>query len=168
VPLKAFQQFHPNRSANEARKVLELGEPDYNKLRLREVLDWIKAHRRRFVRLSVYRFIAWWMPTESGTLQFEEYTGKDRRLERSIIYLMTLLSVAGLAILFRSDFKSAVLCVSCLAIFPLIYYFVQFQDRYRDPIMWLTFLLGALPISTFVRRVCLQPGAVSSDNASST
>jgi hypothetical protein len=163
-----FQQSHPNRSANEARKVLELGEPDYNKLRLREVLDWIKAHRRRFVRLSVYRFIAWWMPTESGTLQFEEYTGKDRRLERSIIYLMTLLSVAGLAILFRSDFKSAVLCVSCLAIFPLIYYFVQFQDRYRDPIMWLTFLLGALPISTFVRRVYLQPGAVSSDNASST
>ena len=152
-----FQLVHPNRSEDEASKVIALGEADYNQLRLREAVAWIKLHSRRFVRLSLYRFIAWWMPTETGTLQFTEYAGKDRRLERSVIYLMTLLSVAGLVMLLRRDFKIAALCASCLAVFPLIYYFVQFQDRYRYPVMWLTFLLGALPISTFARRVLLKP-----------
>ena len=160
-----FQQSHPNRSANEARKVIDLGEPDYNQLRLRGALDWIKAHPRRFAQLSIYRFVAWWMPTESGTLHYADYAGKGRQFERFVIYLMTLLSTAGLVILFRRDFKSAVVCASCLAVFPVIYYFVQYQDRYRYPVMWLTFLLGALPISTFARRVYLRSVMAPSGNS---
>ena len=39
------------------------------------------------------------------------------------------------------------LCTIWLAFFPLIYYVVQYEDRYRYPIMWITFLLGALPVS---------------------
>jgi len=89
-------------------------------------------------------------------------------LERFVIYLMTSLSTVGLVILFRRDFKSAVVCVSCLAVFPVIYYFVQYQDRYRYPLMWLTFLLGALPISIFVRRVCLRPVVVPGGNSFSS
>ncbi len=163
-----FQRFHPNRSPQEVRKVIDLGEPDYNQLRLREALDWIKAHPRRFARLSIYRFIAWWMPTESGTLRYADYAGKGRQLERFVIYLMTLLSSAGLMILFRRDFKSAVVCASCLAVFPTIYYFVEYQDRYRYPVMWLTFLLGALPISSFARRVYLWLVVVPRGNSFSS
>jgi hypothetical protein len=110
----------------------------------------------------------WWMPTESGTLHFADYAGKDRLLERSVIYTMTMLSLLGLIILFRSDFKSALVCSSCLAFFPLIYYFIEFQDRYRYPVMWLTFLLGAFPISTFVRRVYFWRTAIPVSTESSS
>jgi hypothetical protein len=148
-----FQQSHPNRSAKEAQRVIELGEADYNRLRLKEAIGWIKSHPRQFVRLTTFRFIAWWMPTETGTRQYAQYAGLDRIWERSFIYLMTLLSVPGLLILYRRDFESAVVCLSCLALFPIIYYFVQFQDRYRYPVLWLTFLLGSLPLSALAERL---------------
>ena len=93
------------------------------------------------------RLIAFWFPTESGSIH---YAGSGRRLERVVIYLMTLLSLEGLVILCRLDVKSAAVCISCLALFPLIYYIVQFIDRYRDPIMWMTFLLGAVPITRYI------------------
>ena len=147
-----FQQTHPNRNVREARRVIDLGEADYNQLRFYEALSWIKNHPRRFIQLSSYRFIAFWMPTESGTRRYVEYAGQGRLLERSLIYLMTLLSIPGWITLYRRDFKSAVLCASCLAIFPIWYYFVQFQDRYRYPVMWLSFLLGAFPFAEYVNR----------------
>jgi hypothetical protein len=72
-------------------------------------------------------------------------------LERVVIYLMTLLSGAGLLILYQRDARSAAICMSCLTLYPLVYYIVQFEDRYRYPVMWVTFLLGALPITTYVK-----------------
>ena len=39
--------------------------------------------------------------------------------------------------------------------FPSGHYFVYFDYRYRYPIMWVTFLLGAVPIAMYARG----PGA---------
>ena len=78
--------------------------------------------------------------------------GPGRRLERLAIYVMTLLSVAGLFILFRRDSLSAIVCLACLGLFPLVYYIVQYEYRYRYPILWLTFLLGSLPIKTLAQQ----------------
>jgi hypothetical protein len=148
-----FQRNHPNANVQEGKKIVELGEPEYNQERLREALDWMKTHPRQFAWLTTCRFIAWWMPTDIGKGSFAEYAGRGRLLERSVIYLMTLLSIAGLVILGRRDFRSAAVCAPCLIIFPILYYFVQYSDRYRDPVMWLTFLLGALPFSDFLQRL---------------
>jgi len=147
---------HPNLSPDEATKVLEMGEAQYNDLRLRQARQWIASHPARFIRLTGMRFIAFWFPTESGTIH---YAGTGRRQERILIYLMTLLSINGLVILYRRDINSAVVCMSCLTLFPLIYYIIQFIDRYRYPIMWLTFLLGALPITHYARSRCKLPQA---------
>jgi len=141
-------KVHPNGSEKEARKVLEVGEAQYNDLRLREALRWIPSHPFRFIRLTGMRFVAFWLPTENGTIH---YAGSGRRLERVLIYLMTLLSMWGLLILYRRDIKSAAVCMSCLFFYPLVYYIVSFIDRYRYPIMWVTFLLGALPITEYLR-----------------
>jgi hypothetical protein len=74
-------------------------------------------------------------------------------LERVVIYLMTLLSVAGLALLYQEDVASAAIVMSVLTVFPLIYYITHFDYRYRYPIMWVTFLLGAMPITRSARRL---------------
>ena len=144
-----FEKFHPYANVNEARKVVELGEVNYNELLLREALGWISSHPARFIKLSLMRFIAFWMPTESFTI----HDAIGHRLVRFAIYLMTLLSGAGLIILYRRDVKSAAVLISCLTVFPLVYYIVEFVGRYRYPIMWVTFLLGAVPITACTRRL---------------
>ncbi len=145
-----FNKVHPNQNVNVAREVLALGEAQYSDLRLREALHWIAGHPARFVRLTGMRFIAFWLPTESGTIH---YAGSGRRLERVLIYLMTLLSIKGWMTLHRRDIKSSAVCMSFLALYPLVYYIVQFADRYRYPILWITFLLGAFPITGFLRAI---------------
>jgi hypothetical protein len=59
---------------------------------------------------------------------------------------MTVLSLPGLFLLYRRDVNSWVIAMSCLMVFPLIHYIIQFEYRYRYPILWVTFLLGALAI----------------------
>jgi hypothetical protein len=144
-----FENVHPNKNVDEARKVMELGEIKYNALRLREARRWISSHPARFIKLSVMRFIAFWMPTENLNNPY----ASGRHLERAAIYLITLLSVFGLVILCRRDIKSGVLLVSCLTVFPLVYYLVQFEYRYRYPTMWATFLLGAIPLTACARQL---------------
>jgi hypothetical protein len=139
-----FNRVHPNHSLSEAKKVLELGEPEYNEMRLREALHWISAHPREFIQLSALRVMAFWMPSETEPAH---YAAGGRRLERAVVYCMTILSVAGLLVLYRQDIRSAAVCASCLLAFPLVYYVVEFEDRYRYPVMWVTFLLGSLPIT---------------------
>lgn len=151
-----FDKVHPNHNLTEARKVMEMGEVNYNDLRLREALHWISTHPVRFTKLTSMRFVAFWMPAESFTMP----TTHGRRRERVVIYLMTLLSVVGLVILYQRDVTSAAILLSCLTVFPLIYYVIQFQDRYRYPIMWVTFLLGAMPITTCARRLWETPSAL--------
>jgi len=144
-----FEKVHPNRNAGEARKVRELGEANYNRWRLREGLDWVSLHPTRFLKLSAMRFVAFWMPTET----FDIHYASGRHLERVDIYLVTLSSVLGIASLWKRDRKSALLLISCLTVFPLVYYIIQFEYRYRYPILWITFLVGALPLTAFARQV---------------
>ena len=132
---------HPNDSLDEARKVKDLGEAKYNRMRLHEGLTWISSHPGQFMKLSTMRFIAFWMPTDTFTIHY----ASGRRRERVAIYLLTLLSIPGLIVLFRRDIKSALILLSCLTVFPPVYYFVYFDYRYRYPIMWVTFLFWSCP-----------------------
>ena len=146
-----FLKVHPNVNVNEARKVLAYGEPAYNDGKLRKALSWIRTHPARFSALSALRVAAFWMPPATGGPY--SLRGSGRRLERFAVYCMTPLSLAGLFMLFRRDCLSAWLCVICLGLFPLVYYVVQYEYRYRYTILWVTFLLGALPITSFAQRL---------------
>jgi hypothetical protein len=146
-----FSRVHPNANIDEARKVLADGEPKYNDLKLRDARSWIENHPVQFLKLSGLRFVAFWFPPGNGTSY--SLLGRGRRFERLTILIMTLLSVPGLFILRKQDRKSAVLCTVCLALFPLVYYVLQYEYRYRYPILWVTFLVGALPITTFMKHL---------------
>lgn len=143
-----FARFHPNKNLAEASMVKALGEVQYNKLRLHGAVQWICTHPVRFAGLTLERFIAFWMPTET----FNAHYASGRRLERVVIYLMTLLSLPGMLMLYRRDSKSVMILLSCLVAFPLVYYIIQFEYRYRYPIMWITFLLGAMPLTLCARK----------------
>ncbi len=143
-----FQKEHPNANLDEAKKVLALGEPKYNDARMREALRWIVGNPARFAKLSAMRFVVFWFPTETTS-----FFVPGRVLERFTIYVMTLLSLPALFMLHRRNRQSAAVCISCLGLLPLVYYLVQYEYRYRYPILWVTFLLGALPITYFLKRM---------------
>ena len=140
-----FWPIHPNISREEARKVIDLGEVQYNRLKMRQALDWIRVNPRAFWRLTRQRFLYFWFPTETGKL-IEAVPDPRHHTSPWIVYSATLLSVPGLLLLWRTCRYGAVICMTFLAFYPVIYYFVAFQYRYRYPISWVTFVLGSVTI----------------------
>lgn len=139
-----FATFHPNVSLTQALRVKELGEVRYNDLKTREAIDWIEAHPRRFFEFAVLRFTHFWFPTEQSDVRRVLSDTSGRRWYALCVWLMTILSLPGLILLYFSSGRSlAMILGSCLAFYPIIYYFVQYDPRYRIPILWITFLLAA-------------------------
>jgi hypothetical protein len=151
--IHCFDKIHPNLSIEEAKKLLSVGEPRYNDLQFRQALSWIANHPRRFLELSRERFVAFWLPNEGGDPIAEVFTRRvEPRIQRLLVYGTTIFSVVGLCLLAARDTQGAMILGLWLGIYPLIYYFVQYEDRYRYPIMWITFLLAAYPVAVFSRR----------------
>jgi len=152
VETGCFGRHHPNVNVEVARQVRATGEAAYNSIQLHRTIGWISSHRRQFLRLSLQRATAFWLPNDSGS-PLHDIIVPGRRMLRLIEYGMTLLGFIGLYILIREDRMSGVMCAPWLALFPITYYFVQYDERYRIPMLWVTFLLGSLPMSKAIQHL---------------
>jgi len=148
-----FSKMHPNDSLAEAARMRAMGEIPYNHARQEEAVAWIASHPSRFAKLTAERVVAFWLPTE--TFAFPRDYTSGRTWEREVIYCMTALSMPGLILMFHRDRQSAGALCSFLVFFPLIYYVVQFEYRYRYPILWITYLLGAFSLIQLGKRLTL-------------
>ena len=129
--VSAILALHPTYSAAEAAAVRNLGEARYNQLRLHAALSWIRAHRDRFIALTLVRIRLFWFPDP----------GVDP-WHAAAISAITGASLLGLALLALRRRPVAVFVAVVFAIFPLVYYIVQMDARYRAPILWLSLLLS--------------------------
>ena len=140
-----YQLLHPGGSLVEARRLRELGEPEYNRRQLRTALDWISTHHSRFLRLTLTRIRMFWFPDAEGSPM------------RAIgVALATLLSVAGLWLAARNRQSIALFFASVWLVYPLLYYVNQADLHYRAPILWTTFLSAGYFLATaepLARRV---------------
>ncbi len=136
VPDGCFAKSHPNESDAEARRVAAMGEVAYNQLRLHQALNWIDHNRSRFLHLAALRFIAFWFPNATGNPFRPGPTPRDEVLTG----VFTVLSIPGLLLLWSKNRVAFGLLCLWLVCFPLVYYLVQFEGRYRYPILWATFL----------------------------
>lgn len=64
-----FGQHSPNHNLAEAVRARDLGEPEYTSEKLRETVQWVKGHPRRFLALTCQRIVAFWLPHESDSLR---------------------------------------------------------------------------------------------------
>jgi hypothetical protein len=142
-----YSLMHPNLSYEEALKVRQLGEVEYNQVRLHEAIDWIRANPKAFAHLSVQRFEAFWIPPASSR------PGNGVLLRPWVLHCFTLLSLPGLFFMWKNARFSAYVTVLWLLFFPVIYYFVQFLERYRYPILWATFLPGSYFLTELARGI---------------
>jgi cbb3-type cytochrome oxidase subunit 3 len=131
-------KMHPNSNPNVAGEVIDQGEIEFNQGQLHQALAWISSNPRAFASLTARRFLKFWFPY-LGSLRYAIPTG-----------ILTILSFAGLALMFRNHRRAAWMLASTLLLYPFIHYFVQFEARYRYPIFWATFLLAAYAILEFL------------------
>ena len=129
---RAGTERHPRTDEDEARKVKELGELAYMRAAGREAREWIADHPDEFLRLTALRVVQFW------------FGPVDDAVAALGIGLVTLLSAVGAwrAFPVLSVDRRAALLVPFL-LFPLVYYVVGFEARYRQPLDGLALLLAA-------------------------
>lgn len=131
---------HPGGTDEEALMVRHLGEMEYMRQAKREALEWIAAHPAAFVRLTVLRFIHFWF----GPLH--------RPAMALVVSALTLLALVGARRclpLMTTPQRAAVLIP--VVTFPLIYYIVGYEFRYRMPIHWIVLLLAGAAVWHWIK-----------------
>jgi hypothetical protein len=123
---------HPRSSEAEARQVRELGEMEYMRRARHEAVTWIRSHPGEFLRLTCLRVAQFWF-------------GPVDDLPAALgISVLTLLSIAGAWRAFPAlSVAQRAAIVIPLAAYPLVYYVVGFEARYRQPVDGLALVLAA-------------------------
>jgi hypothetical protein len=127
--------IHPRALEAEAQKVQELGEVVYMRQAGREALEWIVANPGTFAELTASRAALWWL----GPLYYPPGA--------FLVTALTILALLGAWLGFPALAvpQRAALLVPLLT-YPLVYYFVAYMPRYREPVDWIFFLLAGAAV----------------------
>jgi hypothetical protein len=133
-----FAKYHPIKNEDEARRVMKLGEVEYNRQALRSALDWIGQNPKSFVLLTAHRIYLFWFP--KGWVPWQT---------TPLIFLL-LISLDGWYLLASKIGSFAVQLVLILWIaYPAVYYFLQMDSRYRYPLHWSVLLLAGVAVDSW-------------------
>jgi hypothetical protein len=124
-----YQAHHPNTSLAEAQLLQSMGEPAYDRMRTEDTKAWIRSHRAAFLSLSFARLRDFWFPPIQG-----------HPFKTLVIWLATALSVPGIFMMARQRMRLTLCMASVLFFYPLLYYVVVSDVRYRYPVLWLSLL----------------------------
>jgi hypothetical protein len=124
-----YQARNPNTSIEEAARVRALGEVAYDRMRVHDSKVWIESHPQRFLKLTLSRVRDFWFPVPEPS-----------RLKCAVVWIATVLSIPGLLMMIRRRMPIASFICAVFLLYPLMYYIVVSDVRYRLPILWLTLL----------------------------
>jgi hypothetical protein len=141
IYMKAYQDLGPFQNVDERAKVLALGEVEYNAAKMQAAKDWISAHKRHFIALTLQRIRNFWFPSMARAWQ----TAGE--------ILVTILGFCGIAWgLRRPDRQLAILSLTAAIVYPLPYYLLANNARFRFPLEGvLIFWIGAWLIALLSR-----------------
>jgi hypothetical protein len=126
-------QDHPTRNPQACAQFARFGETAMNRRYKQEALEWIRANRARSARLVMERFVSFWTVASPGHPM--KTLGRD---------LPTLAGLIGLGLCFRRHAFAAKLTGLVLLTYPLPYYVVHFDPRYRYPLHPVILLLSCV------------------------
>jgi hypothetical protein len=133
--------FHPSFSVPQALLVREMGELSYNKQEMHFALDWISTHPSGFARLTVERFLHFWL----GPL--------EHKFELMVTSFYTILGFLGLRYMKDRVGKTQLrLWLTVWFFYPLLYYCVQYIPRYRVQIDWMVWLSAGLLVCVLLEK----------------
>ena len=134
-----YELYHPNRGLEPRRRYREIGEVAFQREKLHQALAWIREHPARFARLTLERTWYFW------SAPFR------RPVQMMLLYAISGLSLFGLWRLARLDRTLGLQLAGLWLGFSFIYCFVQFENRYRYPIVWSVLLLAAFGLMELAR-----------------
>jgi hypothetical protein len=132
-----YQSNHPNVNIREAELLRTVGEVQYDRERTADAELWIRTHQDRFWRLTFERFRQFWLPPLY-----------DNSLGICVIWAASVLSVPGLLLMILRREPVTWFILTVLLIYPLMYYVVVSDVRYRYPVLW----ISLLPAGYFIRQ----------------
>ena len=133
-----WDRYHPAHSEAEWQRVREMGEVAYNREETRLALDEIRRDPGHFLRLTAERVWRFWL-------------APSRRLKSTLATtFVTLLGLAGLWMLPRGAGVKLVWLI--LLSYPLVYYLVQVDRRYRYPVEWIFIPPAIHAVATMTHR----------------
>ena len=121
--------YHPTCSLAAVDEIKRVGEVRFNRECLRDALAWIAGHRSRAAMLTLARVGVFWadLPSNSSTFVM--------RLLWSVLAWLGLIRMRKAGYLLQTR-----LFGSILVFYPLIYYTVQYSNRYVVAICFAIFL----------------------------
>jgi hypothetical protein len=135
--------LHPCCSAQQAEHLRAIGEGRYVHERMAEALRWIGSHPARFLSLTLARCRLFWFPSvEENPPGFAV----------SIAFL-TIASWLALLLLAHGREAVGVFPAAVFLLYPLVYYVVEFDDRYRISILWIFLLESGYLLCAVEARV---------------
>jgi hypothetical protein len=160
-----YQEHHPNANIREAELLRSVGEVYYDQERIADTKAWIQSDPSKFLKLTMARIREFWFPAREvvppGAKYFADgkiipdYIWSWVRQQNRIAYaiwLVTGLSIPGLILMAYRREAVTIFAFAVLALYPLIYYVVVSDMRYRYPILF----LSLLPAGYFIRRVAAR------------
>jgi hypothetical protein len=130
---------HPRLDVEDAIEVRDSGEVAYMRRKGSQAATWIASNPGEFARLTAQRIRHFWL----GPL--------DHPLTGLLFSALTGLAALGAVVVARRlpATHSAALLIPLLT-YPLVYYLVPWQHRYRFPIDWILFLLAGAALWSWV------------------
>ena len=131
---------HPRTHREGAIQVRDMGEVPYMRESGREAMAWIRSHPGEFARLTVARIRHFWL----GALD-------DPAMALAFVTLAGLAALGVVRVLPGLPATRAAALLIPLLTYPLVYYLVPWQHRYRFPIEWILFLLAGAALWSWER-----------------
>jgi hypothetical protein len=136
-----FATLHPTANGALLEELKQQGEVLFARRQMAATREWIRAHPKRFMTLTLERFAYFWFPVEIN----------DKRTLVTGIFMSLVTVLSLLSILWRGSPGFSILAAALLC-YPAAYYLVQVEQRYRYPVYWMSVLLAGAGIELALRR----------------
>jgi len=143
-----YARYHPFSNPAECAEMARMGELNYMATKKTLVLDYVRSHPGRFVGMTIQRAVAFWFPPPI------------RWGQAGLAWIISLLALLGLWKTFRDNPAAAQLIGLVWLCFPLLYYLIAIDNRYRYPIYWSFLLLAVVGIDAAWARISHRNAAV--------
>ena len=135
-----YDAMHPNKSSHELQMLNQLGEAGYDRVRTADTVRWVRSHPGAFLGLTARRALDFWFPPATAP-RYSIFT----------IWVATGLSLPGLFLLVRRRLWVSLFMIAVAAIYPLLYYIVVSDVRYRYPLLWMSLLCTGYLLSDWTK-----------------
>jgi hypothetical protein len=158
-------ELHPISNSTERIQLILSGEPNYNQMKEREAIVFIRAHPRMFLKNSFDRFVDTWAATYDSRVDPWIVTLRLSRADVWFCSAFSVISFAGMILGLRAKLLESLPLAMCVSLLPVPYYITHTTLRYRHPIDPLLTIFTAYAI---VRLWSILRGRKSTDRSERT